>query len=137
MEFISPSGGNKCTPAQYLAEIVVSRKIMKKIGYIPEKFWNLPLWSKDYRQQIPTANKILNTYKVEHVLSALNTKECGWIHSLNCPDLIKAIELELKKSEVCDSQKTKIDVNIENTTMLPTIKKITKSKLDKLRGLDG
>ena len=136
MEFISPSGGNKCTPAQYLAEIVVSRKIMKKIGYIPEKFWNLPLWSKDYRQQIPLANKILNTYKVEHVLSALGSKECNWIYSLAYPDLIKYIELELKKSEACDSQKSKIDVNIENVNMLPTTKTV-KSKLDKLRNLDG
>lgn len=62
-KFRSPSTGDYCTSAQYLAEIICQRCADKdKVGTLPYKFWNLPKWKKLYVRQVGLANKLIKAH---------------------------------------------------------------------------
>ena len=62
-KYKSPSTGDFCTPAQYIAEIICQRCAKhEKVGTLPYKFWNLPKWKKIYIRQVSLANKLIKEY---------------------------------------------------------------------------
>lgn len=67
-KYRSPSTGDYCTGAQYLAEIICQRCADKdKVGTLPYKFWNLPKWKKLYIRQVGLANKLVGKYGDEFI----------------------------------------------------------------------
>jgi hypothetical protein len=108
------STGDYCTCASYLAELMCLRlaehKNEGKLGY---KFWNKKPWDWTFKQQLFTANALIKKYGET------------------------AVEI-IKQSKILEENKeSKQELEIKEK---PTIRKKTygkKSKLNKLRGLDG
>ena len=52
-KYKSPSTGDFCTSAQYVAEIICQRQAKhEKAGTLPYKFWNKGKWKNIYVRQI-------------------------------------------------------------------------------------
>ena len=88
-KFKSSSTGEPCTAAQYVAEIVCTRKRNKEnTGSLEYKFWNKSQ-KDEYQIQIRVANKIIKKYSSEALLHYLNspkgsrTYSLGFLHSSN------------------------------------------------------
>jgi hypothetical protein len=62
-KYKSPSTGDFCTPAQYVAEIICQRQAKhEKAGTLPYKFWNKGKWKSIYIRQIGLANKLIKEF---------------------------------------------------------------------------
>jgi hypothetical protein len=72
----SPSTGDFCTFAQYVAEIICQRQAKhEKIGTLPYKFWNKGKWKSIYIRQIGLANKLIKEFGEDSVMKFINSKE--------------------------------------------------------------
>lgn len=132
--YVSPSTGDEVTAAQLLAEIMCVRKYAKKGINLPLKFWNLPEYKKEYRQQIISANSVLKVYEAPAILAALKTKDGAWQWSLRENKLLDVIE---KQQNLLNKEKDKINVAKEVETSeatefrkVETGKQSLRSKLD-------
>ena len=84
----SPSTGDYCTCAQYVAEIVCSRVAEKEnVGTQAHKFWNTPKWRRMYQYQVVLANRLIKKYPEASVVKAVNSPECRRMYSLRYPSL--------------------------------------------------
>jgi hypothetical protein len=81
-KYRSPSTGDYCTAAQYIAEIICQRIADKdKIGTLAYKFWNQPKWKKIYIRQVGLANKLIKKHGDDFV-RFIKSKSGNWIVSL-------------------------------------------------------
>lgn len=97
-KYQSPSTGEYCTPAQYITEILVTRK--NKDKNLPHKFWNIQPYKKQFSQTIFWVNKLLKKHDHRAVIAALNSKEGNWIYTAGGERLLSLIhkeELKLKR----------------------------------------
>lgn len=130
------STGDYCTCASYLAELMCLRlaehKNEGKLGY---KFWNKKPWDWTFKQQLFTANALIKKYGEAAVVRAVNSPYLSKVFSLKNKRVIPEI---IKQSKILEENKeSKQELEIKEK---PTIRKKTygkKSKLNKLRGLDG
>lgn len=130
------STGDYCTCASYLAELMCLRlaehKNEGKLGY---KFWNKKPWDWTFKQQLFTANSLIKKYGEAAVVKAVNSPYLSKVFSLKNKRVIPEI---IKQSKILEENKeSKQELEIKEK---PTIRKKTygkKSKLNKLRGLDG
>ena len=75
-KYKSPSTGDFCTPAQYVAEIICQRQAKhEKAGILPYKFWNKGKWKNIYIRQIGLANKLIKEFGEDAMMKFLNSKE--------------------------------------------------------------
>lgn len=106
MKYISKYSNNKTvSAAQYITEIICENKARifgKDLHY---KFWTNKEWSKFYRDQIATANKLVKQYPEQAIINALRSDKASKIFSLRAPHLIPIIESE------------KIALESKNTTL--------------------
>ncbi len=114
-KFKSSSTGEPCTAAQYIAEIVCTRKRCKEnTGSLEYKFWNKSQ-KEEYQTQIRVANKIIKKYSSDALLHYLNspkgkkTYSLGFLHSSKKFVLIsKFVDKGVAKSfEITQEQKSK------------------------------
>ena len=135
-KYKSPSTGEYCTAAQYIAEIVCQRQAEKdNVGTPAYKFWNTEKWKKSYTHQIILANRLVNKHDERAIIKALNSNRGKSIYSLRFPgleDLIKKEEDFLKRSDSKDSVIKKVD-----NSHKPRKPFGSKSNLSKLRDLDN
>jgi hypothetical protein len=85
---------------------VMKRKYEKSGVTLPEKYWNLPEYKKDYQHQIRAAAKLLKAFSIEAITAALEKE--NWCWSLHSPVLQDKIELEqsrLEKNRIAIRQK--------------------------------
>jgi hypothetical protein len=130
------STGDYCTCASYLAELMCLRlaehKNEGKLGY---KFWNKKPWDWTFKQQLFTANALIKKYGETAVVKAVISPYLSKVFSLKNKRVIPEI---IKQSKILEENKeSKQELEIKEK---PTIRKKTygkKSKLNKLRGLDG
>lgn len=133
----SPSTGDYCTAAQYIAEMMCQRMAENSNeGSLAYKFWNTEKWKNTYSQQVILANRLLNDHDERAVLRALRNYRGSKIYSLRFPalaDLIKIEQESLKKED--SSEQITIDFSSDNSkrSQKPFGKK---SKINKLRELD-
>ena len=133
----SPSTGDYCTCAQYVAEIICSRMAEKEnLGTQSHKFWNSPKWRKIYQYQIVLANRFLAKYPEAAVVKAINSPECSRMYSLRYPPLESIIQ---KYKKISDSQNQTDDTITfkEDAVTRKNRSYGKKSTLHKLRELDG
>ena len=72
--FKSPSTGEYCTIAQYMAEILMQRKAEKdNVGSLPYKFWNKQQ-KKAYTRQVQNVNKLIGEFGEKRVYDYLINK---------------------------------------------------------------
>jgi len=99
------SNGKLVSAAQYITELICENKAKvdkKDLGF---KFWTNKDWSKYYRDQIATANKLLAKYDEKAIIKALKHPRASNIYSLRAPHLKAIIEQEQK---IVDSQNKEI-----------------------------
>jgi hypothetical protein len=92
-KYKSPSTGDFCTPAQYVAEIICQKQAThEKAGTLPYKFWNLPKWKKIYIRQVSLANKLIKEYGEEPVIKFVKSSSGKRTISLGARNVKKEIE---------------------------------------------
>lgn len=103
----SPSTGDFCTSAQYVAELVCQKKAThEKVGTLPYKFWNLPKWKKEYIRQVSLANKLIKEFGDEAVVKFIKSKSGSKTISLgarNVKSEIEKIKNNLDSAPKCDT----------------------------------
>lgn len=109
--FCSPTTGEPCSGAQYVAEIVSLRNFKQKnLGDPSFKFWNKE--QKDiYQGQVVTANKLINEFGIEAVLNFINYNKNVW--SLGHFNPIKFVKDGISKSKWILEQKKKNQASVE------------------------
>ncbi len=138
MEPVSRLTGHPCKPAHLLVEIVLNRKALKQKRTLVDRFWNLPEWRSQYRQQIISAHSILKLFPLEAVVAALDCRDGNWIYSLSYPKLIELVKREQSRLEhearILAAIKP-IEYNPSNVDAVPKSTHIPTMR-DKLRQLD-
>lgn len=100
MSYISKySNGKEVTAAQYITELICENKAKKDRKDLHYRFWTNKEWASYYRNQIATANKLVEKYNEQAIVRALKTKKAEKIYSLRAPHLIAIIEEEAAKLE--------------------------------------
>lgn len=134
MKYLSKySNGKEVTPAQYITELICENKAKKEKRDLHYRFWTNKEWSRYYRDQIATANKLIAKYSEQAIIRALKTKEAEKIYSLRAPHLIPIIDqqqsmLEVENKELSQS----FDRSANKTYGRNTTQKSLLSKLKEL-----
>ena len=131
--FQSPAGGHQCTPAQYLAEIIVQREINKTKAKVPIKWWNHGEWKKRYAGQVVAANALLKKYEPRAILNALKRYDCSWQWSLREKNIKIACKEEQEKLDKLKVAVENSNANFSSATTTEVKKFGKPSKIDKLR----
>jgi hypothetical protein len=109
-KYKSPSTGDFCTSAQYVAEIICQRQAKhEKAGTLPYKFWNKEKWKKIYIRQIGLANNLIKEFGEDAMMKFLNSKEGIKTISLgarNVKNSLKKIRIELDNAPRHDTIET-------------------------------
>tara|TARA_R110002051_G_scaffold307810_1_gene379065 strand:+ start:88 stop:528 length:441 start_codon:yes stop_codon:yes gene_type:complete len=136
-KYKSPSTGEYCTAAQYIAEIVCQRQAEKdNVGTPAWKFWNTDKWKKSFTHQIILANRLVKEHDERAIIKALNSARGKSIYSLRFPGLKDIIEKEEKILKRLDAQGP-IEVEDVNINSRPRKPFGSKSTVSKLRDLDN
>lgn len=93
------SSGKLVSAAQYITELICENKAKNDGLDIHLKFWTNPKWSRFYRDQIATANKLLKTYEPKAIIKALSDIKSKNIYSLRAPHLLPIIQKYQKQVE--------------------------------------
>jgi hypothetical protein len=86
------SNGKTVSAAQYITELICEHKANIEKLDLHYKFWTNKEWSKYYRDQIATANKLLKKYNPKAIIRALNDRKAEKIYSLRAPHLLAIID---------------------------------------------
>lgn len=135
MKYISKYSNNKeVSAAQFITEIICEHKAKKDGKDLHYRFWTNQTWAKFYRDQIATANKLVQTYNPQAIVKALFCKDAEKIFSLRAPHLIPIIEQEQK---IFDESNTEISIEYDRSESKTFIKNTTtKSILSRLEELE-
>lgn len=139
-KYISKYSNNKeVTAAQYITEIICENKAKKDKTDLHYRFWLNKKWSAFYRNQIASANKLLEKYSDKAIVKALKEPQASNIYSLRAPHLIPIIE---SQEQILSSQNTELTIDltrIENVKFeqSDTRKPLTKNIINKLKDLDN
>lgn len=127
------SNGKTVTAQQYITEIICENKakIDKKDLYF--RFWTNKEWSKFYRDQIATANKLVKKYSAQAIIKALQNPKASRIFSLRAPHLIPIIEYE---QEQLSNQNTTLSKEYDRSDKRFEQRKNKSSVLSKLKELE-
>jgi len=90
------SNGKNVSAAQYITELICENKAKINKEDIGFKFWTNKKWMKFYKDQIASANKLLQKYNEQAIIKALKHKKAERIFSLRAPHLLEIIENEQK-----------------------------------------
>lgn len=136
--YTSPSSGEPCTAAQYIAEILITRQEAANNNPVPYKFWNLPKYKKRYIQQMVWVNALLKTCDERAVIAALNSKNGKSIYSTANKYLQKLIDVETAKLKEIENNLESVIEPVFNGDNKPMKRfESKKSTLGILRELDG
>ena len=128
------SNGVQVSDAQYITEIICENFAKKNKKDLHYRFWLEKSWSKFYKSQIASANKLLEKYRAEDIISALLSDAGRKIFSLRAPHLGDIIDKAAKEN----SAKNKEILNkVERNTLSKGKEiKIQKSIIDKLKEIE-
>jgi hypothetical protein len=98
------SNGKTVSAAQYITELICEHKAKINKTDLHYRFWTNAKWSRYYRDQIASANKLLLKYSAKAIIKALNDYDSQKIYSLRAPHLIPIIERY--ESEILVEEKT-------------------------------
>lgn len=93
------SNGKEVSAAQFITEIICENKAKIEGKDLHYRFWTTDYWSKFYRNQIATANKLIKAYSPLSIISALKLPQCSKTYSLRSPYLLTLIKQESQKIE--------------------------------------
>ena len=93
------SNGKEVSAEQFITEIICENKAKIEGKDLHYRFWTTDYWSKFYRNQIATANKLIKAYSPLSIISALKLPQCSKTYSLRSPYLLTLIKQESQKIE--------------------------------------
>ena len=137
-KFISSYGAGYIRPDQWVTEKLCAL-ISKKSGKeLPDKFWNLPEWSKVFARQVQLASSLLIMYSPEAIAMTLKDKRCSNVHSFGAFKAVKFFynildEYENKISN--ENSLEEIHLEARQTKSLPS-KRIKNNKISRLKDID-
>jgi len=91
----SPNGWVRAD--QYIIELICEKKAKLDKKDLPVKFWNDPDWAKFFKSQLRKCKSLLEFFKAEAIIKALQDKRTWNIYSLHAPWLPKIIDEYNKK----------------------------------------
>lgn len=129
------SNGKEVTPAQYITEIICEKRAKQNNEDLHFRFWLNKKWSLFYRNQIATANKLVEKYNPAAIIRALNDKKAQKIYSLRAPFLVPIIEqhqkiLEAENQRLSKEYKRQEDIKFGKKTSRKNI-------ISKLKDIDN
>jgi hypothetical protein len=121
--------------AQYVTELICEKKALIEKKDLHYRFWLNNEWSKFFRNQIASANKLIKQYGDKAVVRALSNPKSKNIYSLRAPHLKPIIEYEKLQLESENTQLSKtIDRNPKTNFRQSTT---SKNIISKIRDLDN
>lgn len=135
MKYISKySNGKAVTAAQYITELICENKAKKEKKDLHYKFWTNNQWSKFYRDQIATANKLVKQFNEQAIIKAIKNIKAEKIYSLRAPHLIPIIEEEQR---IIETQNKDLSLSFDRSTEKKYAQNSkTQSILSKLKELE-
>lgn len=136
MKFISKYSNNKeVTPAQFITELICEKKAQYNHEDLHFKFWTTKKWSMFFRNQIATANKLIQEFDPIAIVKALKNPKAKFLYSLRAPSLKGIIQEE---QTILDSKNKKLSKTLERKEIIEhTRPSNTKNILSKLKELDN
>jgi hypothetical protein len=135
MRYKSKYSQKSVTAAQYVTETICEHKALREKKDLYYRFWINKEWSRFFRNQIATANKLIEQYGEKAVIRALNDSRSKRIFSLRAPSLVNTIKEKVREVEKENQTLTqKFDRN-KSTEFRKTKNK--KSIFDKLEDIDN
>lgn len=130
------SNGKSISAAQYITEIICEQWAKKNKKDLHYRFWVNKEWSAYYRNQIASANKLLQKYTDTAIIRALGNPKAAKIYSLRAPHLIAIIEEEEIK---LSGQNRELTIDLKRKENIKFGNKIkTRSNIfSKLKDLDN
>jgi hypothetical protein len=108
MKYFSKYSNDKTvTAAQYITEIICENKAKNEGKDLHFRFWTNKEWSAYYRNQIATANQLVQKYPEKAIINALKNKKAEKIYSLRAPHLVAIIEQEMDILETANTELSK------------------------------
>ena len=133
----SPSTGEYCTAAQYIAELMCQRMAEKENeGSLAYKFWNTDKLKNAYKHQLVLANRLVNKHDERAIIKALKSNRGSNIYSLRFPHLEQMIKKAEREMQRLDEKQDVIN-HEENKTHSKRKRFGKESELSKLRKLDN
>ena len=136
-KYTSPSTGEFCTCAQYVAELMCTRMAQRKNqGTQAYKFWNTDKWKKIYQFQVILANRLISKYSEIALVKAVQSRELSRAYSLRHPkvnDVVRKHDVQAK----LDASRLKKDLDVNESAKTRKKSYGKRSKLNQLRNLDG
>lgn len=130
------SNGKQVSSAQYITEIICENRAKMLKKDLHYRFWVTKEWSQYYRNQIGSANKLLEKYSDTAIIRALNNPKASKIYSLRAPHLLPIIEQEESKLETQNTELT-IDIDrVSDPKFQATNFNTKKSILSRLKDID-
>lgn len=129
------SNGKDVSAAQYITELICEHKARIEKLDLHYRFWTNKEWSRYYRDQIATANKLLQKYSPKAIIRALNDKKSEKIYSLRAPHLLPIID---QHEAIIKTENTDLSEDIDRSDN-KTFRQKTRSKnsiLSRLKELD-
>lgn len=128
------SNGKDVSAAQYITELICEHKAQLNHIDLHYRFWVTKEWSAYYRNQIGSANKLLEKYHARAIIKALNDSRASKIYSLRAPHLISIIDqyqqaLEHENTELTTDYDRKDNIVHRKSSNKPNI-------ISKLRDLE-
>ena len=127
------SNGKMVSAAQYITEIICEKKAKLTGQDLHYRFWTSKKWSTYYRNQIGSANKLLEKYSETAIVKALNTNEASKIYSLRAPHLIPIIE---QQSKILETQNSSLTLEFDRKENKTFKTNTSKGILSKLKDID-
>jgi hypothetical protein len=137
MKYISKYSNDKAvTAAQYITELICENKAKIEKKDLHFKFWISKEWSKFYRDQIATANKLLKKYEPRAVINALKDVSSSKIYSLRAPHLTGIIDKH-QKLLAAENKNFTLAVDRTKKKIFEQTNKMNKNILSKLKDIDN
>ena len=136
-KYTSPSTGEFCTCAQYVAELMCTRMAQRKNqGTQAYKFWNTDKWKKIYQLQVILASRLISKYSEIALVKAVQSRELSRAYSLRHPkvnDVVRKHDVQTK----LEASRLKKDLEVNESAKTRKKSYCKRSKLNQLRNLDG
>jgi len=130
------SNGKLVSAAQYITELICEKKAKQDKSDLHYRFWENPIWSKYFRNQIASANKLLKKYSAKAIIKALQDSKTDRIYSLRAPHLESTIDQYERQLAVENTDFTKtVERKSNKSYRKDNIK--SNSVISKLKELDN
>lgn len=137
----SKHGGGNITAAQYIIEIICTKKAIVEKKSLPRKFWLHASWQAFFKRWLKITHQMLKKYEPLAIINALQDSKSGLRYSLSSPSFEKLIQEHQKRLNTPKEQKlTEEEINIveqlgkkgEGVRRQPLLKPGLMEKLDEV-----